>query len=281
MINNMLRCSTNWGEIFLNPQLEQIVSYAAEKGIILHASNGVNLNRISDDMIDCLVRCQFRELTVSIDGASNATYQQYRRGGDFDAVIENIKRLNACKERYGSPYPQLLWQFVVFGHNEHELPQAREMARQLNMSFVPKLNWNKQYSPIKNRDYVEDKTGLSVTPPTRVSRIELFRYSCRQLWLSPIINWDGKLLGCCHNRWRDFGNVFESGLRACIRGEKYVRVKRMLMSGGKASEDMPCFHCGVYQKMRSDPQSPRPYQRRDWMIPFAHGVKNVLKGSRN
>jgi hypothetical protein len=41
--------------------------------------------------------------------------------------------------KYRSPYPHLRWQFIVFPHNEHELPKARAMAQELGMRFFAKL----------------------------------------------------------------------------------------------------------------------------------------------
>ena len=52
---------SNWGEIFLNPELEDIVRYGKEKGINLTAWNGVNLNTLQDRMLEALIKYQFTE----------------------------------------------------------------------------------------------------------------------------------------------------------------------------------------------------------------------------
>jgi MoaA/NifB/PqqE/SkfB family radical SAM enzyme len=79
-------------------------------------------------------------MSCSIDGASNETYQLYRVKGNFDTVIENVRKINRFKQQQHSDYPQLTWQFVVFGHNEHEIPVARRLASDLGMKFSPKLS---------------------------------------------------------------------------------------------------------------------------------------------
>jgi len=28
---------------------------------------------------------------------------------------------------------------------------------------------------------------------------------CHQLWHAPVLNWDGRVMGCCRNFWSDFG----------------------------------------------------------------------------
>lgn len=77
-----------------------------------------------------------------------------------------MEKINFYKEKYNSIYPKLRWQFIVFGHNEHELPAARKMAEELNMIFYTKLNaenWDPLYSPVRNREFVMRETGLQVT----------------------------------------------------------------------------------------------------------------------
>jgi hypothetical protein len=76
-----------------------------------------------------------------------------------------------------------------------------------------------------------------------------YSFPCAQLWDSPQINWDGKLLGCCVNKYGDFGNVFEQGLREAVRTERYTYAKQMVVGRKPGRPDIPCFHCKVYQRI--------------------------------
>ena len=230
---------SNYGEIFLNPLLGEILRYAYEKGISLSAGTGANFNFIREDILEALVKYQFKRFNIALDGASQETYQIYRKGGDFNNVIKNIKRLNYYKEKYNSKFPIITWQFVIFGHNEHELPKAREMAEELNMKFVPKANWDSSFSPVKDKETVLKESGIDVS--------KTHEPWCYQLWKSPQINWDGKLLGCCVNIWSDFGNVFENGLEKSLKSEKYRYAKEMLLGLKPPREDIPCLKCPVYK----------------------------------
>ena len=106
----------------------------------------------------------------------------------------------------------------VFGHNEHEIVRAREMAHSLGMTFQPKLNAYSVFSPIKDAAAVKRDSGLEVASRKefKEKKKRYWGMPCDQLWNSPQINRDGKLLGCCVNGWGDFGNVFESGLKAAM-----------------------------------------------------------------
>jgi MoaA/NifB/PqqE/SkfB family radical SAM enzyme len=150
---------SNYGEMFLNPALPEILRAAFERGVALHADNGVNLNLLRPDALDALIRYRFRSLTVSIEGASSETYAQYRHKGDFDRVIANIRRINEEKRRHQTGFPLLTWQFILFGHNEHEIAAARKMAAELGMGFRAKLSWDDGVSPIRNRELLQIALG--------------------------------------------------------------------------------------------------------------------------
>jgi len=244
---------SNWGEPLLNPEFVDMLEWAFRNGISLSIDNGANLNLATDEVLEALVKYQVQRISCSIDGASQETYSIYRINGDFNRVIKNITRINQFKEKYRSIKPKLTWQFVVFGHNEHEIGIAREMASELGMKFKLKLSWDDMYavtfSPVKNRELIMKETGMEVA--TRKEYEDSFgeNYAgncCLNLWHSPNINFDGKLLGCCVNHWADFGNVFEEGLEKCLRSERYEYAKEMLLGVRPERDDIPCIRCRIY-----------------------------------
>lgn len=246
---------SNYGEIFLNPELLEIMACAQEKGVTLAADNGVNLNSVREEVLEGLVRYGFHSMTCSIDGASPESYARYRVRGDFEKVIANIRRINAYKKRYGSERPALLWQFIVFGHNEHEIEAAQEMARRLGMTFRAKLSWDDGFSDVKDKSRIAEATGLGVA--SRKAYREKFGHDyqhqiCLQLWNRPQVNWDGRMLGCCRNFWGDFGsNAFTDGLAASINSEKMVYAREMLQGRQPARDDIPCTTCEIYLDRRA------------------------------
>jgi len=247
---------SNWGEAFLNPELPHILAYAYRRHVALTIDNGANLNHARAEALDALVKYRLRRLSCSIDGASQETYAVYRVRGNFDRVIENIKTINRLKRAYRSPYPALQWQFVAFGHNQHEIGTARAMAKDLGMAFRCKLSWDDLYgpafSPVTDRALIQRETGLGVADRREYEEQRGRSYiaaACHQVWLSPQINADGRLLGCSVNHWGDYGNVFADGLEACLTSEKLAYAKAMLMGEKEARPDVPCTSCSVYRSM--------------------------------
>jgi MoaA/NifB/PqqE/SkfB family radical SAM enzyme len=249
---------SNYGEIFLNPDLLRILEYADARRVIIDVQNGANLNHVRDAVLEGLVKYHVAAITCSIDGASAETYRKYRVGGDFDTVIANIKRINHYRRAYRSKLPNLAWQFVVFGHNEHEIPHARAMARALGMRFFTKLSWDSGFSPIRDKEFVRKQTGMPVVTREEYEQISGKKYLnriCYQLWNKPQINWDGKVLGCCRNFWGDFGgNAFTDGLVESLNNEKIAYARDMLLGNKPARDDVPCTTCEMYPAMRRNSQ---------------------------
>ncbi|MDB4906156.1 MAG: Fe-S oxidoreductase, radical superfamily [Gemmatimonadetes bacterium] len=239
---------SNYGEILLNPELSAILEIAHRRGVIVRADNGVNLNSAPEAALEAIVRFGLRSMTCSIDGASPETYATYRVRGSFDRVIANVKRINALKALHASPYPVLLWQFVVFGHNEHELGAARARAAELGMTFHPKLSWDSSFSPVRDRARVTAELGAATREEFRDAKGTTYMSKiCHQLWDSPQVNWDGRMLGCCRNFWGDFGaNAFDVGVAAAANSEKMRHARRMLVGKAPARDDIPCSSCEIY-----------------------------------
>jgi MoaA/NifB/PqqE/SkfB family radical SAM enzyme len=246
---------SNYGEVFLNPQLLPILEFAHQKNVGISIENGANLNYVRDEVIEGLVKFQVRVMTCSIDGATSESYRKYRVRGNFDKVISNIEKINSYKARYKSTVPKLVWQFVVFGHNEQEIPIAREMAAKLGMEFQTKLTWDSKLSPVHDADFVRAQTGWQSITREAYEQEHGEKFGsgiCHQLWNAPQINWDGTILGCCRNFWGDFGgNAFADGLLESVNNEKMTYAREMLSGRRPARDDIPCSTCEIYIAMRN------------------------------
>ncbi len=247
---------SNYGEMFLNPRLPDLLRVAWERKVSLHAVNGVNLNFASDEALESLVRYGFMGMTCSIDGASQESYRQYRIKGDFDRVIGHIRKINEYKRQYQSGFPMLRWQFIVFGHNEHEIATARKLAGELGMAFVPKLSWDTEVSPIRDRELVQIQMRtkeISREEHYKATGRDYMRSICYQLWRAPVLNWDGRVTGCCRNFWGDFGgNAFTDGLSESVNSAGMLAAREMLMGRGPEVAELPCMTCELYHVIRKD-----------------------------
>jgi hypothetical protein len=263
---------SNYGEMFLNPRLAEILACAFERKVTVSANNGVNLNFAREDALEGLVKYRVRDLKCSIDGATQETYARYRVNGNLARVLDYINAIRAHRARLGSAFPMLHWQFVVFGHNEHEIQEARAMAAERGMEFVPKLSWDADYSPVRDRDLVRIETGLGAASRDEYRErrgSEYTRPICYQLWQAPVLNWNGAMLGCCVNYWGDFGvNAFDSGLPEAMTSPLLEYARRMLTGEAEPREGVPCSTCGQYAEIRKSGQ---------WLTPQEIGSHAALR----
>ena len=242
---------SNHGEVFLNPDLEKILKYSFEHGIKITILNGTNFNDVKDSVIESLVKYKVKRILFSIDGASQETYAKYRINGNFDKVIENIKKLNEYKKMYNVRQPFLCWQFILFEHNVNDIKKAKTLSKKLNMKIEFKKSWANDFVP-ENIEEIKQLTGLDFSNNENSEKVSLnnkdFSNICSQMLFNPQINWDGKLLGCCTTFLGDWGkNVFDDGLIESLNSKEYRQGLYNLLGDVKNNDKNPCNFCNTYR----------------------------------
>ena len=74
-----------------------------------------------------------RELGVSIDGATKATYEKLRLGGKWDKINENLECIAELKQRHNFRF---ILHFVVQKDNYHEMEDIILLGRKYNADRV-------------------------------------------------------------------------------------------------------------------------------------------------
>lgn len=119
----------NWGEPLLHKRTPEMIAYAKKKDISILLSTNLSI-KLTDDYIDRLVLSGLDRMIVSLDGVTQESYAKYRRNGNLALVRENMMRIQRAKQRLGRTTPKLIWQFLVFRHNEGEIEEARALHKE-------------------------------------------------------------------------------------------------------------------------------------------------------
>ena len=86
-------------------------------------------------------------------------------------------------------------------HNAHEAAKAKEMAADLDMRIMYKLDWSEMKHDFSNVEELKEITRLQHLTRKDYKQHEKKLYRgesvCGQLIFMPSINFDGHLLGCC------------------------------------------------------------------------------------
>jgi MoaA/NifB/PqqE/SkfB family radical SAM enzyme len=125
----------NYGEPLLNPRLHEFIAKATEKDIATEVHSNLSLP-LSDQRIEQLLSAGVGRLSASVDGFSQEAYEIHRVGGNVKLVHENLMRLAKARDRLGLD-TDILYKFLIFKHNEHEIEDARKFAQDIGVIFAP------------------------------------------------------------------------------------------------------------------------------------------------
>jgi len=237
----------NWGEPMLNKDFLRMVHYAKERGINIKISTNLSME-MEDDQIEALVKAGLEKIYISCNGASSETYLKYHVGGDFDLVMDNMKRLVQKKREIPGCHTKLVWLFHVFKHNEHEIAAAKELAKKIGVKIkISKMrpDMGKEVFETTQRALERDRAWMPDNPEfTVVSTKQKKRIGCMLPWTETMINWDGSVLPCCavYSEKYAFGNILENSFKEIWNNDMYVAARKEIL-GIKNDKQTICHIC--------------------------------------
>ena len=235
----------NQGEPFLNKSFLDFVRYANEKGIMTHTSTNGHFIKTDEDA-EKLIRSGLDQLIFSMDGTNQETYEKYRVGGDYQLVMETLRRITSAKRRLNSKKPLIELQFLVFKHNKDEVDRLILMSKKLDLNRIS-FKTAQIYSTEQGEVFLPEETAFSRYEhdgQNYALKGELKNW-CKRLWLNPAINWDGSVSPCCFDKDAEhaFANYFSKNIdfRKIWKNDKYMTFRKRIMDDRK-SIDM-CANC--------------------------------------
>lgn len=245
----------SWGEPFLNKEIDKYLAYANKANMATIIST--NLNKpLTPEMAEQLVRSGLDSLIISLDGTTQEVYEVYRVGGHLDRVLDNIRLLVRKKKELGYKTPYLEWQFIVMRHNEDQVPEAREMAKELGVDSIVFKNVD---FPHGERDPVLADRWLPASAES-ARRDQPFDkpyqengQRCWRLWRSGVVNWDGGYAPCCYltDSSDDFGDVNTHSIKQIWNNQAYSTARGLFRDGFVPEVEVGCLNCDVYLESSS------------------------------
>ena len=231
------------GEPYLNPNFLDMARHAADRKV--YTATSTNAHYLSPEKARATVASGIHEVLVSIDGATQETYEQYRIGGDLEKVKEGVRNLVAAREEAKSQTPFIILQFLVVKPNEHEVEDIRRLGEELGVDKVAfktaQIYDFEEGSPLipENDRYSRYKKG----PDGRYHLKNKLRDQCWKLWMGAEITWDGRVLPCCFDKDGKYvmGKVGETPFREIWNGEDYRAFRSRVLSGRKEIDI--CTNC--------------------------------------
>ena len=239
----------NWGEPLLNKRLVDMCNLAYERKVAVKIST--HLNDLTPELAEGLLRAKVKKIYVSADGATPESYAIYRRGGDFEKVMDNIRMLVAKRRELGAVFTRIVWLFHVFRHNESEVAIARQQARELGIELqlnVARTDMAKEIFETAEEALARDGDWLPVADEycayDREKEEAQREVRCSLPWKDTAINWDGQVLACCsiYDEKHAYGNIHDTPFREVWNSELYTEARREILGKGE-TKDTICKTC--------------------------------------
>jgi radical SAM protein with 4Fe4S-binding SPASM domain len=231
------------GEPLMNKDFPAFVRLATEKGIYTQTSTSGQF--LTEGMCRGIVEGGLDRIIISLDGTDQDSYQAYRRGGELKKVEEGIRTLVRQRKEAGTMKPYLVVQFLVFKHNQRQIPEVKEIAGSWGADRV----WIKP----AQMEYRESADEWIPEAP-EYSRYERddranwklkgkLRNRCKRLWQTTVITSDGLSVPCCFDKRAEFpmGNMENESLELIWKNESYREFRKQVL--GNRTGTGICLNC--------------------------------------
>ncbi|HNY02368.1 MAG TPA: SPASM domain-containing protein [Bacteroidales bacterium] len=256
------------GEPYLNPRFFEFIRYARERKIFVASST--NGHFLTGENVKKTLESDLNRLIVSLDGPDSQSYTLYRKGGDFDRVINGIRKLTGERARLGLRHPRIILQCLLLKSNEDRLEEMKRLAKELG---VDKIEFKTaQFNDFESgHPLMPDNPALSRYHPVPGSRPDRpagspkpegnpsahqhtgtsayykinnpLRNHCFRMWSSCVITWDGKVVPCCFDKdaHHELGDLRKQSFREIWKGEAAFNFRKTILRDRKSVE--MCRNC--------------------------------------
>lgn len=231
------------GEPYVNKRFLDLVKIASQHNI--YTATSTNAHFLDDEVARKTVESGLDRLIISIDGATQETYESYRIGGKLEKVLDGTRNVIKWKKHLKSSTPHVIFQFLVVKPNEQDIPQIYKMAEELGVDEV-KLKTAQIYNYENGSDLIPNNPKYS-----RYRKLENGLYAiknkllnqCWKMWHSCVVTWDGRVVPCCFDKdaKHQLGNLNSDTFQSIWNGNKYENFRNSLLKS--RSEIDICKNC--------------------------------------
>jgi MoaA/NifB/PqqE/SkfB family radical SAM enzyme len=268
---------TNLGEPFAWPHFRRLCELLEENGVVLDlTTNGTLLDARRVEWIAPIAR----DVKVSFDGATAATFEHFRRGARFDAVCANVRRLTARLRQVRTRRPVVALQMTLMRDNVDELPSLVALAKDLGVDRVKAYHLFQPQPEVADQSLMEDLEryaqdilpaalqlgeelgiDLQLAEPPGGDPAGLIARTCFLPWHETWVDVDGSVLVCHSHGGGTAGQIEDFG--AAWNGPLYTAIRKGFARGCPVGA---CEGCGMNFAKRHE-HEPVPYEPSDFAGP--------------
>ena len=163
------------GESLFHGRIGELIRYGRSRGVAMGLST--NATYLDHRKARLILENGLDFLVISMDGASEDTYQKIRVGGDFATTCNNVRQFFEMKKQIPN-HTTVVVQMIVTAKNRHEIEPFAAL-------------WDGQVMIKEARDWAgQVKLDSAHVPPA------IKRTPCKMLWTELTVLWDGLVVPC-------------------------------------------------------------------------------------
>jgi len=187
---------------------------------------------------EAIVTSGLNTLIVSLDGADEAVYSQYRVNGKFTEVIDGIRGICDAKHRLGTG-PVVEIQCLLTAQTVPQRVKVAELGRELGADRVVFKTMQASYDETASAFLPKDAVHSRYTDPAAENRVsERYFWAsrrCLRIYYTFQVDWQGNVLPCCFDKNSQFimGNLYMDSGRDVWNGPVFREFRKALVEKGR------------------------------------------------
>lgn len=223
------------GEPFIHKGLADMVRLAKKHRI--YTITSTNGHYLSPSKCEEIIESGLDRILISIDGATQEVYEQYRIHGKLDKVIEGTKNLVAAREKLGVNHPEIIFQMLVVQPNEHQILEVEKLGKELGVDQLV-LKTAQVYDFENGNPLIPSNATYSrykQMPNGKWKIKNELRNQCWKLWHSAVSTWDGKIIPCCFDKDASYemGNIQTAEFDQIWKSPRYNDFRTSILKSRK------------------------------------------------
>lgn len=241
------------GESLMHPDIIEMIRYAKRAGIYTRMHTNATL--LTPDKAQGILDAGLDFLSFSFDGFDKQTYEEIRRGANFENTLHNILNFLRLKKAQGRTRPFTVFEVINFSGQPAGSPAQMAFQQQFQDLPLDKFllkaphNWGGKYGA----------DGKPLHPEKYCA--------CTFPWYALVVFWNGSVSPCPQDFFNQLGlgNLKDASIADIWRGQPVVALREK-MRDRRYHDLNPCATCDLL------------YRDAVLGIPSAH-LKNFMRES--
>lgn len=225
------------GEPLLHPDLPKIIETFRINNIETRLSTNATL--LTEDIAFKIMKAGLGYIVFSVDGYSKETYENIRKGADFDVVEKNILNFLRIKKKNNFKTKTQI-QFIRINSNWNEQKYFIEKWKETDIDCINVKSFSTRAGRVNE---IEKFTEIGKVK----NKIEK-RSPCFYPWETLVVLWDGRVITCCQDLLGELvvGDVKSHTLKTIWNSTAMMNLRKRQLNGDFSMT--PCCNCSDWKK---------------------------------